>query len=217
MRFTTLAILAASMLSVTATDDSSQTIQAFPCLTESQVDAQVPACAKQCQQAALALDGCSNYEDVACHCAATGKFSDFLTTCLANSTCACEDLYDLDNIIIPVCTYFNATTNGLIAKPVCGVSSSLLPSSSSTLSKLTLSLSTSSSAPLPTTTTPSSTVVLIVSSSPTMSYSSGSVSETTGATQTSSPLTVSTGAAVPDAKIWSGGFLVVGLVALLGW
>jgi hypothetical protein len=65
--------------------------QTFPCLVESQVDAQVPACAKACQHAALLADGCP-YEDVGCHCLKTGFLGTLLVPCLANSTCTTQDL-----------------------------------------------------------------------------------------------------------------------------
>ena len=65
--------------------------QTFPCLTESELDAKVPACAKACQHAALSADGCP-YEDVGCHCLKTGFLGSLLVPCLSNSTCTLQDL-----------------------------------------------------------------------------------------------------------------------------
>jgi len=133
MKVTNFALLLASASYVRAWSGgswSNSTVEEFPCLTESKLDAQVPACAQSCQQTALAADGCDDYEDVACHCAATAAIGDILTPCLANSTCSSDDLTALQNLITPVCTYFNATANGLIAKPVCNVAAPT-PSASS--------------------------------------------------------------------------------------
>jgi len=100
--------------------------QTFPCLTEPELDAKVPACAQACQHAALAADGCP-YNDVGCHCLKTGFLGSLLVPCLSNSTCTLQDLEDLDNLINPVCAYFNATYNGAIPKASCSSSSSWGP------------------------------------------------------------------------------------------
>jgi CFEM domain len=65
--------------------------QTFPCLTESQFDTQVPACAAACQHLALTSDGCP-YEDVGCHCLKTGLIGNIIEPCLANFTCTTADL-----------------------------------------------------------------------------------------------------------------------------
>src|ERR1700753_2461677 len=65
--------------------------QTYACLTESQLDAQVPACAQACQHAALSADGC-DYDDVGCHCLKTGLIGNLLVPCLSNSTCTTQDL-----------------------------------------------------------------------------------------------------------------------------
>jgi hypothetical protein len=101
---------------------------------ETQLDAQVPQCAMSCQQEALIQDGCSDYQDskyreashsaltiviVACHCANTGLIGSLLVPCLASTDCTQDDLTKLLDIVNPICAYFNATSSGEIAKPVC--------------------------------------------------------------------------------------------------
>ena len=82
--------IAAILLSATTVLAWNQTT--YPCLTESELDAQIPPCAKSCQQSALRSDGCNPYDDVSCHCLKTGYISNVLSTCLSNSTCTQSDL-----------------------------------------------------------------------------------------------------------------------------
>jgi hypothetical protein len=58
----------------------------FACLTETEMDKTIPACASECQKKAFAADGCA-YEDVGCHCSKSGLLLGILVPCLINSTC----------------------------------------------------------------------------------------------------------------------------------
>jgi len=93
-------------------------IPTFPCLTETELDAQIPACALECQTSALAAVDC-DYEDIACHCANFQAIGDVSEPCLAASTCSSDDINEFLGIIIPVCVYFNATSAGELPEPVC--------------------------------------------------------------------------------------------------
>lgn len=81
------AVLATLMVAAVAVDNST-----YACMKESDIDKQVPACAVACQQQALHADGCTDYDDISCHCKNTGAVANILTPCLANSTCSGQDL-----------------------------------------------------------------------------------------------------------------------------
>jgi hypothetical protein len=231
MKFT-VAILLGAASSVHAWGGyANSSIQTFPCLTgsyfkvyknptliqlESQLDAQVPTCLQPCQKAALAEDGCSDYEDgttipllsfianlesVACHCAATGVIAPLLTACLAQSNCSSDDLNDLQNIVTPVCLYFNATTSGAIAKPVCSVgTSSSSPITGPTPPPLNV-VTPGCSAPV----TITSTIWLKPSGNSTVIKPPPSSAVYTG------PAKVTVNAAIPTGVV-EGGMLVLGVV-----
>jgi hypothetical protein len=86
MKFINIAAFLASAALVSAQNAT------YACLKESQLDAKIPDCAKSCQQMAIHQDGCTDYEDVACHCLATNAIGDLLGPCLANSTCTTDEL-----------------------------------------------------------------------------------------------------------------------------
>jgi len=113
---------------------SNSSIPTFPCLTETELDAQIPACALECQTSALAAVDC-DYEDIACHCANFQAIGDVSEPCLAASTCSSDDINEFLGIIIPVCTYFNLTSAGELPEPVCSVATTSSSSACATSTK----------------------------------------------------------------------------------
>jgi hypothetical protein len=75
----------------------------FPCLIEPELDNIIPNCAKECQQMALAHDGCDDYDDVACHCSRTEIIGEILAPCLLfNSSCGSNDTVGEQNLQVVI-------------------------------------------------------------------------------------------------------------------
>lgn len=90
----------------------------YPCITIEQIIENSPTCVRGCQVSSLKQDGC-DFEDVTCHCLNSGAIEGPLVPCLNNSGCSTTDLTDFENYIDSVCTYINATANGVIPAPSC--------------------------------------------------------------------------------------------------
>jgi hypothetical protein len=59
--------------------------------TAAALAAQIPECARSCDDAGIAKVGCG-LEDYACHCAHGSQLAVLIPPCLANSTCSPADL-----------------------------------------------------------------------------------------------------------------------------
>lgn len=81
-----------SMLAVLTAFASAQT--ASQNATAAALAAQVPECARACDDAAITKVGC-NLDDYSCHCAHGSQLSTIIPPCLKNSTCTPTDLQSM--------------------------------------------------------------------------------------------------------------------------
>ncbi|EON61641.1 hypothetical protein W97_00857 [Coniosporium apollinis CBS 100218] len=114
MKFLAVAIALASAAAVNA--QSNATLQ---CLTTTQLTARIPACARQCETAALSADGCA-FEDLTCHCLNTNVVATLIEPCLlTTSNCTEAEVGTFAGIVTTVCEVKNATAFGQLAPVDC--------------------------------------------------------------------------------------------------
>jgi hypothetical protein len=130
MRFSTSIIVATIAASVSA--QSASQIAAAAALA-----AQIPECAKKCDDAGITSVGCS-LTDYACHCAHGSQLALVIPPCLKNSTCTTSDLqgkfsYQLQNVNIEVIVCANKIAAfGAIPAQICAALNSTASANSTT-------------------------------------------------------------------------------------
>ncbi|KAF1989730.1 hypothetical protein K402DRAFT_418445 [Aulographum hederae CBS 113979] len=103
--------------------------------TPGEYAAQIPECAKPCDEAAIANVGCGPV-DYSCHCSHASQLSAAVPACLTrNSTCTPDELQFFGTLPAKICAALNATSSAnstATVSPNATVSATASPTSSPT-------------------------------------------------------------------------------------